>query len=237
MLLGPGRGNQLRLSSPCNAGAVRSIDRWFKESSVEARCRSYFITNRARWKPRSSASALGWRAPKRWMFIWRTRIRGVPQSQGDDARGDHRGSEDLRRCAAAAARDSPPGLKWSFVPRNSPKPRVHRGQRRRIRARHVQRPPADGVRSASVDRRHSDREPRGGCARRLHLYTRRISLPDREDGSRASTKLTRAATWATTSPARASSSICTRTPARALMSAAKRRRCSIRSKASAASLA
>ena len=38
----------------------------------------------------------------------------------------------------------PTGMKWSFVPQHSPKPKYIDLQRRRDRARHLQRSPADG---------------------------------------------------------------------------------------------
>ena len=73
----------------------------------------------------------------------------------------------------------PTGMKWSFVPAHFAQAEVHRGQRRRERARHLQRSPADGERPAPDDRRHADRGPGGGCARGLHLHPRRVPLPDR----------------------------------------------------------
>ena len=85
----------------------------------------------------------------------------------------------------------PTGMKWSFVPRTSPKPKYIVVNARRERARHLQGSPADGIRSAPVDRRHADRRPGGGCARGLHLYPRRISLPDRRRWTRRSPKPTR----------------------------------------------
>ena len=119
----------------------------------------------------------------------------------------------------------PTGMKWSFVPKDSPKPKVRRLQRRRIRARHVQRSLSDGARSAHADRRHADRRLRAGRKNQLHLHARRIQIPDRHHGPRRSTKRAPPVCWATrfsalTSPARS-----TRTPAPALTSAVKRPRC------------
>ena len=111
---------------------------------------------------------------------------------------------------------------------------VHRGQRRRERAGHLQGPRPDRKRSAPVDRRHSDRRARGGFPRGLRLHPRRIPVPDRGHGEGHRAKRTRKAGSARTSRARASISICTRTAERAHTSAAKNRRCSNRSKASAA---
>ena len=128
----------------------------------------------------------------------------------------------------------PTGLKWSFVPRSSPKPRVHRHQRGRKRAGHLQRPAADGVRPAPDDRGHPDRRPGGGCAQGLHLHPRRVSLPDRSHGSRDRGSLRAGLPGQEHSRAPVSISISTRIRARAPTSAAKKPRCSIRSKASAA---
>ena len=76
----------------------------------------------------------------------------------------------------------PTGMKWSFVPRTSPKPKYIVVNARRERARHLQGSRADRERSAPVDRRRADRRPGGGRARRLHLHSRRVSLPDRHHG-------------------------------------------------------
>ncbi len=78
----------------------------------------------------------------------------------------------------------PTGMKWSFVPRNSPKPKYIVVNARRKRAGHLQGPRADRERSAPVDRRHADRRTGGGRARRLHLHSRRVPLPDRHHGPR-----------------------------------------------------
>ena len=128
----------------------------------------------------------------------------------------------------------PTGMKWSFVPRTSPKPKYIVVNARRERAGHLQGPPADRKRSAPVDRGRADRRPGGGCARGLHLHPRRVPLPDRDHGQGHRRGVRRAAGWARTFRARASISISTRTPARALTSAARNRRCWNRSKASAA---
>ncbi len=70
----------------------------------------------------------------------------------------------------------PTGMKWSFVPKDSPKAEIRHLQRGRIRTRHLQRPPADGDGSAPADRRHGDRRPSHRVASGIYLYSRRISL-------------------------------------------------------------
>ena len=102
----------------------------------------------------------------------------------------------------------PTGMKWSFVPRNVAQAEVHRGQRRRKRAGHLQGPRPDRERSAPADRRRADRRPRRGRASRLHLHPRRVSLPDRDHGQGHRRSVRAAAGSARTSTARASISIC-----------------------------
>ena len=164
------------------------------------------------------------------------RLPGVPQSRGHEAGRDHRGGEGFEP-ARARRRGLSHGHEVELRAAHFAQAEVHRGQRRRKRAGHLQRPRADGKRSAPVDRGRADRGAGGGCARRLHLHPRRISLPDRDHGQGHRRGLRAAAGWARTFRARASISICTRTPARARTSAARNRRCSNRSKASAASRA
>ena len=89
----------------------------------------------------------------------------------------------------------------------------------------------------AADRRHADRRLHRGRPQGLHLHPRRVSLPDRMHGSAPSPKPTSAAGSARISRAPVSTSTSTPTPARAPMNAVKNRRCSIRSKASAASRA
>ena len=70
----------------------------------------------------------------------------------------------------------PTGMKWSFVPKDSPKAEVRDLQCRRIRAGHLQGSPVDGNGSAPVDRRHDHRGTRDRLAPGIYLYSRRISL-------------------------------------------------------------
>ena len=72
----------------------------------------------------------------------------------------------------------PTGLKWSFVPRTSPKPKyiiinADESEPGTCKDRLLMEydPHAD-------DRGDSHCQPGGGRARRLHLYTRRVSVPD-----------------------------------------------------------
>ena len=84
----------------------------------------------------------------------------------------------------------PTGMKWSFVPRNSPKPKYIVVNADESEPGTCKDRAADGERSAPVDRRRADRRPGGGCACGLHLYPRRVSLPDRDHGQGASPRRT-----------------------------------------------
>ena len=79
-----------------------------------------------------------------------------------------------RACAAAAARDSRPGVKWSFMPRNAPGAEIRRLQLRRERARHLPRPRHPALQPARAHRGHGDRRLRDGRHGRLQLHPRRI---------------------------------------------------------------
>ena len=69
----------------------------------------------------------------------------------------------------------PAGMKWKFVVKDTPEAEIHRLQRRRERAGHVQGSPADGAQPASAVRGLPDRLPRDRREGRLHLHPRRIS--------------------------------------------------------------
>ena len=170
---------------------------------------------------------------------------GLPARRGGYeglAQGAHRWSRTRsstrsrsRACAAAAAPASPTGMKWSFVPKDRPgKPQVPRRQRRRVRAGHLQGPAAHG------DDPHQLIE---GCAICCYAIaapppatsTSAASTPrPPRSSSGPSTRPTRRASSARASSARASSSTCTSTAAPAPTSAARRRACSSRWRASAA---
>ena len=109
------------------------------------------------------------------------RLRGVSEGRGDEARADHRGGEGLQPARARRGR-LPHGDEVELRAAHFAQAEIHRGERRRERAGHLQRPRADRKRSAPVDRRRADRGAGGGRARRLHLHPRRIPLPDRDHG-------------------------------------------------------
>ncbi len=76
----------------------------------------------------------------------------------------------------------PTGMKWSFVPRTSPKPKyivVNADEsepgtcKDRVLIENDPHQLIEGMLIAG---------PRGGCARRLRLYPRRVSLVDRDHG-------------------------------------------------------
>ena len=111
-------------------------------------------------------------------------------------------------------------------------------QFRRERARHLSRPRHPALQPALADRGHGDRRLRDERHRRLQLHPRRV--PRRAGAALrggACRRPTTPACWARTSRARASTSTCTPLSAPAPTSAARRRRCSIRSRASRASRA
>ncbi len=84
----------------------------------------------------------------------------------------------------------PTGMKWSFVPRTSPKPKYIVVNGDESEPGTCKDRAADRERSAPVDRRRADRRPGGGRAQGLHLHPRRVSLPDRHHGQGASPKPT-----------------------------------------------
>ena len=115
---------------------------------------------------------------------------GFRKAAGMKPERDHRGGEGFQP-ARARRRGLPHGHEVELRAAHFAQAEVHRGQRRRERAGHLQGPPADGKRSAPVDRGRADRRPGGGCARRLHLHPRRVPLPDRDHGHAPSPKPTR----------------------------------------------
>ena len=114
---------------------------------------------------------------------------------------------------------------------------LHRLQRRRERAGHVQGSPADGAQSAPADRGLRDRLLRDRREGRLHLHPRRVLPRAARARDARSTRPTRAGSSARTSSAPASTARSTSIAAPAPTRRAKRRRCSNRSKASARSRA
>ena len=153
------------------------------------------------------------------------RLRGAQESARFDVAGRrHQRSEEV-----GAARSRRRGIsdrdEVELRAEGFAEAEVRRLQRRRIRAGHFQRSLPDGARSAHADRRHADRGLRARREDQLHLHARRVQISDRHHGRRARRsargRLARQEhSRHQTSPARS-----TRTPAPALTSAAKRRRC------------
>ena len=109
------------------------------------------------------------------------------------------------------------------------------GQRGRERAGHLQGPPADraGPPPAHRGRAHRRLRPPGDPG--VHLHPRRVRPRPRAGAGRPQRGLRATARWAATSSARGSRSTSWSIRAPAPTSAARRRRCSSRSRASAAS--
>ena len=66
----------------------------------------------------------------------------------------------------------PTGLKWSFMPKESDRPALSRGQCRRERARHLQGPRHHAARPAQAGRGLPGRRRRDGRARAAYIYIR-----------------------------------------------------------------
>ena len=114
---------------------------------------------------------------------------------------------------------------------------VPRLQRRRVRARDVQGPRADAEEPAPADRGHDHRGVRVGAQPLVHLHPRRVRAPGRRARGRGRRGARRPATSASTSSAPTTRSTWSCTAAPAPTSAARRPRCSTRSRASAATRA
>ena len=107
-------------------------------------------------------------------------------------------------------------------------------QRRRVRARRLQGPRADAAQPAPADRGDRDRRPRRRRRPRLHLHPRRVRLAGRHPRRRRRRGL-RGGLPRRGHPRHATAtSSWSSTAAPAPTSAARRRRCSTRSRASAA---
>ena len=109
------------------------------------------------------------------------------------------------------------------------------GQRRRVRAGRLQGHAHAAGQPAGADRGHRHRRLRDPGRAGLHLRARRGAARDPAAAPRRRRGLRRRATWAPTSWAPGSTWTSSCTPARAPTSAARRRRCSTRWRASAAS--
>ncbi len=108
-------------------------------------------------------------------YLARGRLRsGPPRPDGHDPGRDRRRGPQSRTFAAGAARDSRPGLKWSYVPREDGRAEIPLRQRRRRRAGDVQGP----GHSPSVPHRLLEGMLIAACAvgiaPGLHLCPRRI---------------------------------------------------------------
>ena len=171
-----------------------------------------------------------------------SRLFGVPDSHKLDVYLKHDGYKGLERALKELTPDQvidevkksnlrgrggagfPTGMKWSFVPKESGKPKYILCNADESEPGTCKDRPLMELAPAPADRRHDHRRPRRGRASRLHLHSRRISLRPRHRRRRHRRGLRRAAISAKTSWAAASTSICPRTPARAPTSAAKNRR-------------
>ena len=80
-------------------------------------------------------------------------------------------------------------MKWGLYPASVSQAKYIVVNGDESRTGHLQRPRADGRRSAPVDRRHPHRGPGGRLAPRLDLHSRRVSLPDRHRWTRRSPRL------------------------------------------------
>jgi hypothetical protein len=126
-------------------------------------------------------------------------------------------------CKGAAAQASPPGASGNLCARRRRRQEIRHLQRRRKRTRHLQRPHRPGRRPARHPRSDGNCRLRRRRGRRLHLHSRRVwsGLSPLQKAIEQARNL---ASWAKifSTPISTSTSICT--PARALMSAAKKPR-------------
>ena len=129
----------------------------------------------------------------------------------------------------------PTGMKWGFIPQDNPQAEVPRGQRRRVRAGHLQGHPADDGQPAHAGRGRDHQLLRDPRQPRVHLRPRRGAARRPPPAARRRRRPTSPATSARTSTAPATTSTSSCTPAPAPTSAARRPRCSTRSRAAAAS--
>ena len=161
-------------------------------------------------------------------------VRGAPAGGRARSRGRDRRAQGLE--APGAGRRRVPGRREVGGGREAagPTPLLHL-QRRRIRARHVQGPDADGARPVRRPGVAHDRRVRDGLRAGLHLHPRRVSARDLAARTRDRRWPRATASSAPTSWARASRSTSSSGAAPAPTSAARRPRCSTRSRASAES--
>ena len=209
-----------RCSRPSSCGTASAPTRRSPRSATQPHEAAVRPHRRAR-----AQHARGLRAPRR--------LPVAAQGADDAARGRCSTSSTTRASAAAAAPDSG----WARRRRSCPRGRhgeVPGLQRRRVRAGHVQGPRADAEEPAHADRGDRDRLVGGGDRPRVHLHPRRVRRTRPTSSTPRSRRRTRPATSANGSSAASTParSCCTAAPAPT--SAARRRGCSTRSRASAA---
>ena len=105
------------------------------------------------------------------------RARRLGRDQGPDPQGPRLAGRSRSRtaaCAGAAAPASRPASNGRSCPSSRRRSALSRGQRRRVRARHLQGPGDHAPRPAQAGRGLPDRRRRHGLHGRLHLYPRRV---------------------------------------------------------------
>ena len=161
---------------------------------------------------------------------------GLKKARGDDARAGDRRGQGVGP-ARPRRRRLPDRPQVAVRRQEIAEPEVHRLQRRRERAGHVQGSPADGAQPAPADRGVPHRLLRHRLEGGLHLHPRRVlphaAHPRERDRGCAPGRISSART----SSAAASTARSTCIAAPAPTKPARRRRCSNRSRASARSRA
>ena len=118
-------------------------------------------------RPRAPRLRAGFLSPARG-------LRRPAQGARHEARTGHRDRHRVR-AEGTRRRGFPGGHEMEVRRQGHPEAEIHRLQRRRERARHVQGSPVDGAQPASAVRGLPDRLPRDRREGRLHLHPRRIS--------------------------------------------------------------
>ena len=157
----------------------------------------------------------------------------LQEGAGDGARRDHRAGQGLRP-ARPRRRRLPDRHEVGLHPAGQPEPEVPRRQRRRVGAGHLQGHPADDGQPAHAGRGRDHLLLRHPRQHRVHLRARRGAPRHPPPPARGRRRPTSPATSARTSTAPATTSTSSSTPAPAPTSAARRPRCSTRSRAVAA---
>ena len=113
------------------------------------------------------------------------RLPGPEEGAVDDARGGDRGRQEVRP-ARPRRRRIPDRPQVAVRRQEVAEAEVHRLQRRRERAGHLQRSPVDGAQPSLAGRGLPDRLLRDRIEGRLHLHSRRVLslLPDDAEGDR-----------------------------------------------------